>query len=116
MKPNAFSTSSRLAALALALALCIGGLGYWIWDTQARLHQDWLEGMDVENFNETQMELWRWCNSVIGKLGEASDKIGDAMTFEEKSVAMTAFTPRICKYLERLRSETHRKKFERTQP
>lgn len=120
IKPHMNSATRRryrIATLA-ALALCIGGLGFAAWNGKLRADERWRENMDLESFNATQMEVWRWCWSISGMLEKVSDKVGDAMTHEEKTWATAAFTPAVCAHLQKLREQTRRERIEReaTQP
>lgn len=109
---RAVTTRSRLSGLVTlaVIVLAIGWGGHELWQSKIRSDRAWLEKMDLENFNDTQMAVWRWCWSISGKLQMTGEEIGDAMTHDEKSLAFSAYTPRTCKYLESQRSQTRRAK------
>lgn len=104
MKP----TPNFLIPIAAFLALFFGWMGYTLWNAKMERTQRIVEARGLENFNETQMRVWKNCESIEQSLGAVYRKLEgfDSVSNAAKDQARRLLLPHECQFLNDLRSRT----------
>jgi hypothetical protein len=72
-KPN--RVPSMLVPAIFFCAIFLLGIGYVLWNAKAESDRKRLEAFGIENFNSTQLEQWKRCNSISASLEKVFDEV-----------------------------------------
>jgi hypothetical protein len=106
--------SQRQYLLVFGL-LPVSGLVLFFWWSISSHQAKQLEAMDLEYFDETQMETWKSCQTVFARMEQLEEKVdqfGDVANNAQRQTARDIYTPRVCQFLSQQRQVARKSKIE----
>jgi hypothetical protein len=95
------------------------GLGGYMWYAADTLANERKSALGIDGFTESQMAVWRSCNTVHSRLAaleEKLDEFDDTSQSARKNAIRDLAVPKLCNDLLKLRQQNYRKNIKKDAP
>lgn len=99
--------NSMVIATLVVLTIFFTIAGYFIWSARQENHRKWLEAMGMENFNDTQLAIWKNCDAIQAALERVYERVQEFSGPGTYSNVTQQVMPKECLFLNDLRRRAH---------